>query len=107
MLKWLVPETLRIGAFDLLEPIGRGGMGEVWRGIHREQQIEVAVKVIAGDAAQKKSFQQAFRREVRAVAGLDHPGIVMVLDTGEVPEGTGSLVAGSPYLVMELANGGT
>ena len=100
-----------LGLFDLHEPIARGGMGEVWRGLHREQQIPVAVKVITTAHAREAKHQRAFEREVEAIAGLEHPGIVMVLDYGIVPdvaetETAGHLIAGSPYLVMELARRG-
>ncbi|MCC7536202.1 MAG: protein kinase, partial [Deltaproteobacteria bacterium] len=93
-------------------PIARGGMAEVWRGRHVEEDVPVAVKVLTADVARKAEYRAAFRTEVRAVAWLDHPGIVVVLDHGEVPEETaarssGQLAAGSPYLVMELATLGT
>jgi len=87
-------------------------MGEVWAGIHREQQVPVAVKVLLTASARNPSVQQAFRNEVRAVAGLDHPGIVVVYDHGLIPPEAeaataGRLPAGSPYLAMERATGGT
>jgi len=85
-------------------------MGEVWRGVHREQQLPVAVKAITTDFAREAAHRRAFEREVEAIAGLEHPGIVMVLDYGSIPEeaetlSEGRLIAGSPYLVMELAQG--
>jgi serine/threonine protein kinase/tetratricopeptide (TPR) repeat protein len=87
-------------------------MGEVWQGLHRDQNVPVAVKVITSDAARQERYLEAFRNEVRAVARLDHPGIVWVLDYGTVSEAAesasdGALVAGSPYLTMEYASGGT
>lgn len=104
--------TIHVGPFDLHEQIGKGGMGEVWQGIHREQGVPVAVKVITADAARQPRYLEAFRNEVTAVARLDHPGIVWVFDYGTISTGAereskGSLVAGSPYLTMELASGGT
>ena len=80
-------------------------MATVFRGVHREQDVPVAVKVLDPGVAKSSSL----RDEVRAMAGLDHPSIVMVLDRGEVPDevDTGQLPAGSPYLVMEWASGGT
>ncbi|MEZ4319650.1 MAG: protein kinase [Myxococcota bacterium] len=101
-----------VGPFDLLSLVGKGGMGEVWQGIHRDQNIPVAVKVITADAARHERYLEAFRNEVKAVARLDHPGIVWVFDYGTISElaeaeSNGALVAGSPYLTMEYASGGT
>jgi eukaryotic-like serine/threonine-protein kinase len=85
-------------------------MGEVWRGVHRAQGVPVAVKVITREAALTEEARAMFVREVRAMAGLWHPRVVMVLDHGVLPPGAGessngTLVAGSPYMVMELARG--
>ena len=104
--------VIPLGAFDLLEPLGRGGMGEVWRGVHRGEGLPVAVKVITAERGQSPEARQLFQHEARAVAALDHPGIVAVFDLGTVPEPAargsgGRLVAGSPFLVMEYASGGT
>ncbi len=101
-----------LGEFDLLEPLGRGGMAEVWSAVHRPHGAKVAVKVVTEALARDPGAVAAFREEVRAVARLDHPGVVLVLDCGEVtPEAEaasdGRLVAGSPFLAMELLRGGT
>ena len=101
-----------LGAFALLEPLGAGGMGEVWRGLHREQQVPVAIKVISGAHAEKAHFIEGFEREVQAVAGLHHPGICRVFDHGHISEAAaqlsrGKLRAGSPWLAMELATRGS
>jgi serine/threonine protein kinase/tetratricopeptide (TPR) repeat protein len=100
---------LALGPFHLHRPIAEGGMGQVWAGRHDD--TPVAVKVLTGGAAWDPSYRAMFRNEVRAAAQLDHPGIIAVLDHGEIPasvtEATrGHLVAGSPYLVMEYASGG-
>ncbi|MCC7385803.1 MAG: protein kinase [Deltaproteobacteria bacterium] len=107
----MIAERIRLGPFELLEPIGRGGMAEVWRGVHREQDVPVAIKVITGARAREERFQATFRTEVQAMARLDHPAIVLVLDHGKVSEEAahlsgGELHQGSPYLVMELASYG-
>lgn len=101
-----------LGPFELETPIGRGGMGEVWRGLHVERQVQVAIKVITGERALKPHYLSAFRNEVRTAAGLDHPAIVMVLDYGQIPpeaaaRSEGRFFAASPYLVMELLDGGS
>jgi len=85
-------------------------MSEVWRGAHREQGLPVAVKVMSPELADRPAARAALETEVRAVAALDHPGVVMVFDYGLIPPETeaasnGRLEAHSPYLVMELATG--
>jgi len=92
--------------------IGRGGMGEVWQAAHRADGLTVAVKVLTGQGAHQEEFIRLFRNEIRAVAALDHPGIVRVLDMGAVDvaaevNSTGRLRAGNPYLVMEFAERGS
>jgi eukaryotic-like serine/threonine-protein kinase len=104
--------TITVGPFALIERIGRGGMAEVWRGHHIAQQVPVAVKVITKAAARDPLFLRIVRNEVQAAARLDHPGIVMVLDYGELTEDAerasyGQLAAGSPYIAMELASWGS
>jgi len=103
-----VSSGLRIGQFELTEPIGSGGMAEVWRGTHVLSRIPVALKVVSRPLRSSPQF----RNEVRAVARLDHPNIIRVFDQGDVPRSAesasgGKLVAGRPYLAMELATGGT
>ena len=103
---------IRVGPFVLDACIGQGGMGEVWRGRHREQTVPVAIKVITAAEARDPDVRAAFRNEVRAVARLDHPGIVRVLDYGSVDRAAerasdGRLVRESPFLAMELLEGGS
>ena len=96
-----------LGAFQLVAPLGRGGMADVWHGEHLETETPVAIKILTGYAANRSSWRAAFRQEIRAVAGLSHRAIVHVDEFGEVPEGLPEgLHAGSPYLVMELVSGG-
>jgi tetratricopeptide (TPR) repeat protein len=87
-------------------------MGVVWRGVHRRQGVAVAVKAMTGQATRDARYARAFRNEVRAVAGLEHPGIVQVYDFGVLSETAerasgGQLQAGFPYLAMELIDGGS
>ncbi|MBI5160105.1 MAG: protein kinase, partial [Micrococcales bacterium] len=101
-----------LGPFELDQPIGTGGMGQVWSGFHAGSWTPVAVKVLTGPAARAPRYVEGFRNEARSAASLDHPAIVVVYDHGEIPEQTeqlsgGALVAGSPYLVMERLPGGT
>lgn len=104
--------TIPLGPFELSEVLGTGGMGEVWKGVHRTQGVEVAVKVVSSEHLADERRLRAFRTEVRATAGLDHPSIVKVFDFGTVGDDSakasgGRLVGGSPYLAMELAEGGS
>ena len=102
---------LELGAFRLLEPIGRGGMGEVWRAQQRGQSQPVALKIVALEDGTQSSLE-GFRQEVRAVAALDHPAIVQIYDHGLVPAQVASLSAGripaqAAWFAMELAEKGS
>lgn len=109
----MVPDApIPLGPFDLIAPFGKGGMASVWKGRHRASEVPVAVKVLEGSLAIDELFKDAFAAEVRAVVGLDHPGVVLVFDHGQIPASAaepskGTLAEGSPYLVMEFASGGT
>lgn len=105
------PEGFALGALDLDRVFARGGMGDIWSAVHRETGLPVAVKVLGRGLPDQIAALSSFGKEIRAVAALDHPGIVMVLDQGTVTDGEsrasgGRLIAGSPYLVMERASGG-
>ena len=87
-------------------------MGQVWQAVHRASRVPVAVKVLTARAARDPWYLERFHTEVRAVAGLSHPGIALLFDYGDLPSDAehateGALIEGSPYLVMELARGGT
>jgi len=102
--------AIPLGPFLLDRCIGRGGMAEVWSGVHAAQGVPVAVKVMTGHRAREATFRATFRNEVQAVASLDHPGIVRVFEHGEVGSeaeetSRGLLALGSPTLAMELADG--
>ncbi len=104
--------AVSLGPFQLLRPIGKGGMGVVWLGRHVEQQVDVAVKVITGKIAVSADYQHRFEREVRSVSSLGHPGVVWIFDCGTIGadsarQSSGQLVEGSPCLVMEHACRGT
>lgn len=89
------------GRYELVELLGAGGMGEVWRARDRELGREVAVKLLGapGEEGERKEQLARFRREARAVASLDSPHIVAVHDHGTDGD--------SPYLVMALLDGRT
>jgi hypothetical protein len=100
-------EPIDLGPFRLVEPIARGASGEVWRAIHRTERLPAAIKVLAG--AQLREARQ-FRDEVRALAALDHPHVVTLLDAGTVDDGpavAGRPAPGAPWLALEYASAGT
>ena len=93
------------GRYELGDPLGRGGMAEVRRALDRRLGRPVAVKQLRTDLATDPTFQARFRREAQSAAGLNHPTIVAVYDTGEEPDPrTGISI---PYIVMELVEGST
>ena len=87
------------GRYEVGAMIGTGGMADVFRGNDLRLSREVAIKVLRSDLARDPSFVARFRKEALAAAGLSHPGIVAVYDSGE--DGTDS------YIVMELVSGRT
>src|ERR1700716_3559966 len=88
------------------EPLGRGGMADVRKGIDNRLGRTVAIKRLRVDLASDSTFQARFRREAQSAASLNHPPIVSVYDTGEEPDPNGSGVT-IPYIVMEYVAGKT
>ncbi|MCK6439861.1 MAG: serine/threonine protein kinase [Planctomycetes bacterium] len=88
---------LRMANYELLELIARGGMGTVYRAHHVFLDKPVAVKILRGDAPQREQVIEAFRREAQALARLNHPSIVQVVDVGEAD--------GQTYIAMDYAPG--
>jgi eukaryotic-like serine/threonine-protein kinase len=87
-----------VGAFTLLQPLGEGGMGEVWEAEQRHPiRRHVAVKFLKL-GLDTKAFLARFEIERQALAVMDHPGIARVLDAG-------ATASGRPYYVMELVRG--
>ena len=97
------PRTLG-GRYQLGKVIGRGGMAQVRQATDSRLGREVAVKQLRLDLASDSLFQARFRREAQSAAGLNHPNIVSVYDTGEETDPSGVMV---PYIVMELVEGRT
>ena len=96
------PEALtghRVGPFRILEQIGRGGMGAVYRGERADDHFrqQVAIKVVRGGLADDFSIQR-FKAERQILANLDHPNIARLLDGGATGDG-------QPYVVMEYVQG--
>src|SRR5687767_10329850 len=91
----------RIGPYEVLGELGRGGMGAVYRARDTRRGVEVALKVVASALGDDSRFGDRFLQEARAVTALQHPGIVRVLDVG-ADEATGTA-----YLAMALLPGGS
>jgi len=96
--------TVRLGAYDLLEVLGRGATGQVWKATYGESIV--AVKLL--DKGISPEMNQVLTREVHALASLTHPHIVTVVDFGHISEAeaTQELSAGQPYVVFEYASRG-
>ena len=89
----------RLGSYEIVSPLGAGGMGEVYRARHLKLGRDVAVKVLPRDLASDPERRHRFEREARAASALNHPNIVTIHD---VDEHDGSL-----YIAMELVEGRT
>lgn len=92
----------QLGPYQVLERLGRGGMAEVYKGLHPRLDRTVAIKILPSRLAREGEsgravFAQRFEREARAVAALRHPNIVQVFDFGDME--------GTYYMVMEFING--
>ncbi|MDI7278039.1 MAG: serine/threonine-protein kinase, partial [Anaerolineae bacterium] len=95
MLEQLIGQSL--DRYEIVELLGEGGMGGVFRARDATLQRDVAVKVMHAHFARQANFQERFLQEARTAARLDHPGIVKVYDFGQAQ----SLL----YIVMELIRG--
>ena len=87
----------RLGPYEIVAPLGAGGMGEVYRASDGRLGREVAVKVLPGAFASDRDRLRRFEQEARAAGVLNHPNILAIYDVGE--EG------GAPYVVSELLEG--
>lgn len=87
----------QIGPYTLLERIGVGGMGSVYRASRPNDSTHVAIKVMAESTRSNPVLLRRFEQEFRAASRLDHPNMVRAIDYGEAE--------GVPYLVMELVQG--
>lgn len=94
------------GRYEIRAVLGQGGMGVVHLGRDLRLERRVAVKVLRSELARDPVFRSRFRREARAVAGLNHPGIVSVHDVGQDRvEGSRAGDPGVPFIVMEYIAG--
>src|SRR5713226_6560831 len=89
----------RLGPYEVLSPLGAGGMGEVWKARDTRLERTVAVKVLPSHLSSSEEMRQRFEREAKAISQLSHPHICALYDVGS-HEGT-------EYLVMEYLEGET
>ena len=89
----------KLGPYEIVSPIGAGGMGEVYRARDTRLDREVAIKVLPESFASDADRLRRFEQEARTVAALNHPNILGVYDIGQHQ--------GSPYMVCELLDGET
>ena len=86
--------------YDIVRPLGSGGMGEVYLARDRTLGRDVALKVLRSQYANDRESAERFKREATSAAGLSHPSIVQVYDRGDTEDG-------SSYIAMEYVPGGT
>ena len=89
----------QLGPYEILELIGRGGMGEVYRALDTRLTRQVAIKVLPSHLATDEESLKRFRREARAIAAMSHPNILAVFDIGSDRN--------TQYVVTELLDGHT
>ncbi|HTD53089.1 MAG TPA: protein kinase, partial [Thermoanaerobaculia bacterium] len=89
----------RLGPYEILSPLGAGGMGEVYRARDTRLGREVAVKVLPAEFSADAERLRRFEQESRAAGALNHPNILTIFDVGELDR--------SPYVVSELLEGET
>ncbi len=93
----LVGQTLG-GTYLIQEKIGSGGMGDVYRAIHKKLESPVAVKIVKRELLAHSAMANRFQREARAASKLHHPNVVAVTDFGQSEDGT-------LFMVMEYVTG--
>jgi eukaryotic-like serine/threonine-protein kinase len=94
-----LPAGTRLGPYEILSPLGAGGMGEVYRARDKKLDRDVAVKVLPESIAADPDTRARFEREAKAVASLSHPNILAIFDFGADN--------GVAYAVTELLEGQT
>jgi predicted Ser/Thr protein kinase len=90
---------IRLGPYEILSPLGAGGMGEVYRARDTKLAREVAIKVLPADVSEDRSRLTRFEQEARAASALNHPNIVTIYEVGNADS--------TSYIAMELVQGRT
>ncbi|MGH9800649.1 MAG: protein kinase domain-containing protein, partial [Blastocatellia bacterium] len=91
----------QIGPYEVLAPLGAGGMGEVYRARDGRLNREVAIKVLPASFANDEDRLRRFKQEAQATSALNHPNILTIYDIGTAS----SELGGAPYIVAELLEG--
>jgi serine/threonine protein kinase len=94
-----IAKGVLLGPYEILNQIGEGGMGQVWRARDKRIGRDVAVKVLPESYQQGDERILRFEQEARAAGALNHPGLVTIFDVGTTD--------GAPYIVMEMLEGET
>src|ERR1700746_2804613 len=94
----LAPGT-KLGAYEIMSPLGAGGMGEVYRAKDARLDRDVAIKILPQEMCADPARKQRFEREAKTISGLNHPNICVLYDVGNQD--------GVDYLVMECLEGET
>ncbi len=87
----------RLGPYEIVAPLGAGGMGEVWKGRDTRLERDVAIKILPPGFAADEQFRARFDREAKTISSLNHPNICTLFDVGHEDD--------VHYLVMELIEG--
>ena len=95
----LAQDSVDVAGYELLNELGRGGMGVVYKARQRSLNRLVALKMVLSGAHASLADRERFHAEAEVVARLQHPHIVQIYEIGEL--------AGAPYLALELVTGGT
>lgn len=90
----------RLGPYEIVDAIGAGGMGEVYKARDERLARDVAIKLLPAHATDSTRARERFKREAQAVAALQHPNICTIFDVGETADGR-------DFIVMELLQGET
>src|SRR5947208_13210464 len=89
----------RIGSYEILGPLGSGGMGEVYRALDSKLQRTVALKILSSESASDPGTSRRFLHEARAASSLNHPNIAHIYEVGES--------SGVMFIAMEYVEGET
>src|SRR5262247_4134572 len=94
-----LPAGSRLGPYEIVAPIGAGGMGEVYKARDTRLERTVAIKVLPEHLSKSEEIRQRFEREAKTISQLSHPHICALYDVGREGE--------TEYLVMEYLEGET
>src|SRR4029453_1950676 len=88
---------VRLGPYEILAPLGVGGMGEVYRARDPRLGREIALKILPAEFSSSRERLDRFEQEARSASALNHPNIITIYDVG--------LINSTSYLCMELVEG--